>query len=52
LEHLARGLQTAFLIPGSTGITATNLAVMIAWGAAALLVAIRTFRGTIASGGG
>ncbi len=53
LEHLARGLQTAFLIPGSTGITATNLAVMIAWGAAALLVAIRTFRWEpLASGGG
>jgi ABC-2 type transport system permease protein len=53
LEHLARGLQTAFLLPGSNGITLTNLGVMIAWGAAGLLVAIRTFKWEpLASGGG
>jgi len=44
LEHLARGLQTAFLLPGSTGITAANLGVITAWGAGGLLVAVRTFR--------
>lgn len=44
LEHFARGLQTCFLLPGSTGITAANLAVLIAWGAAALLIAIKTFQ--------
>ena len=44
LEHLARGLQTAFLTPGSTGITAANLAVIAAWGLGGLLVAVRTFR--------
>jgi hypothetical protein len=44
LEHLAKGLQTCFLLPGSTGITAANLAVLIAWGAAALLTAIKTFQ--------
>ena len=44
LEHLARGLQLAFLVPGSTGLTGTNLAVLVAWGAVGLLVAIRTFR--------
>jgi ABC-2 type transport system permease protein len=44
LEHLARGLQLAFLVPGSTGLTGTNLAVLVAWGVVGLLVAIRTFR--------
>ncbi len=44
LEHLARGLQTAFLVPGSTGITVANVGVLVAWGAAGLLVAVRTFR--------
>jgi len=44
LEHLARGLQTAFLVPGSTGITATNLGSTAAWGALGLVIAVRTFR--------
>ena len=44
LEHLARGLQTAFLVPGSTGLTAANLGILAAWGAAGLAVAARTFR--------
>jgi len=52
LEHLARGLQTAFLIPGSTGITAANLGVLAAWGAAGLLVAARTFRWEPLAAGG
>ncbi len=43
LEHLARGLQTAFLVPGSTGITAANVGVIAAWGVGGLLVARRTF---------
>ena len=33
LEHLARGLQQAFAVPGSTGITGIDLAVITAWGA-------------------
>jgi ABC-2 type transport system permease protein len=44
LEHLARGLQTAFLVHGSTGITAADLAVIAAWGIAGLIIAARTFR--------
>jgi ABC-2 type transport system permease protein len=44
LEHVARGLQTAFLVPGSTGITAANLGVIAAWGIGGLFVAVRTFR--------
>jgi len=44
LEHVAHGLQTAFLVPGSTGITAIDLGVLTAWCAAGLLVAMRTFR--------
>lgn len=44
LEHLARGLQSAFLVPGSTGITGVDLGVMAGWGVAALIVAVRTFR--------
>jgi ABC-2 type transport system permease protein len=53
LEHLARGLQTAFLVPGSTGITAVNLGVLAAWGAGGLVVAMRTFRWEpLATGGG
>jgi len=44
LEHIARGLQTAFVVPGSTGITASNVAVIGAWGIAGLVVAVRTFR--------
>lgn len=44
LEHVARGLQTAFLVPGSTGVTAVDLSVLAAWCAAGLLVALRTFQ--------
>ena len=44
LEHLARGLQQAFAVPGSTGITATDLAALAAWGAAGLGAALASFR--------
>jgi ABC-2 type transport system permease protein len=44
LEHLTKGLQTAFLVPGSTGITANDIGVLVIWGAAGLLFAIRHFR--------
>ena len=44
LEHMARGLQVAFLVPGSTGVTWTDLGVMVAWGVAGLVVAMATFR--------
>lgn len=44
LEHLAQGLRTAFLVPGSTGITAANLGALLTWGVAGLIVALRTFR--------
>jgi ABC-2 type transport system permease protein len=52
LEHLARGLQTAFLVPGSTGITDVNVGVIAAWGAAALVFAVRTFRWEPMAAGG
>ncbi len=44
LEHLARGLQQAFAVPGSTGITAIDLAALAAWGAAGLTAALIGFR--------
>ncbi len=44
LEHMARGLQVAFLVAGSTGVTWTDLGVMVAWGVFGLVVAITTFR--------
>lgn len=44
LEHLARGLQAGFLVPGSTGITLVDLGVMAAWGVIGLVVAVGTFR--------
>ncbi len=44
LEHLARGLQRAFAVQGSTGITAVDLAALVAWGAAGLIVSLVTFR--------
>ena len=44
LEHLARGLQQAFAVPGSTGITIPDLAVILAWGAAGIAVALVSFR--------
>jgi len=44
LEHLARGLQQAFAVPGSTGITAIDLAALAGWGAAGLGAALASFR--------
>ena len=44
LEHLARGLQSGILIPGSTGITWGDFGIMALWGAVGLVVAVRTFR--------
>jgi len=52
LEHLARGVQTAFLGPGSTGITAADLGAIAAWGVVSLLVAVRTFRWEPLAAGG
>ncbi len=53
LEHLARGLQTGFLVPGSTGITLDDLGILAIWGAAGFLIAVRTFRWeSLATGGG
>jgi len=52
LEHMARGLQTAFLVPGATGVTGTDLGVMLLWGVAGLVVAVWSFRWEpLASGG-
>lgn len=42
LAHLADGLQ-ASLVGHSSGLDATNVAVLAAWGAAALIVAVRSF---------
>lgn len=44
LEHVADGLQTAFLSSGSTGITLSHVAVIGVWGVAGLVVALRTFQ--------
>ena len=44
LEHVARGLQQAFAVPGSTGITAIDLAALAAWGAAGIVTALVSFR--------
>ena len=44
LEHMARGLQVAFLVPGSTGVTWTDVGVMVVWGVFGLVVAMATFR--------
>jgi ABC-2 type transport system permease protein len=53
LEHMARGLQGGFLVPGSTGVTLIDLGVMAAWGVAGLAIAIWTFRWEpLASGAG
>jgi hypothetical protein len=41
---LTRGLQTAFMVPRSTGITTANLGVILAWGVAGLVLAMLTFR--------
>jgi hypothetical protein len=42
LAHLADGLQ-ASLVSHSSGLDATNVAVLAAWGAGALVVAVRRF---------
>jgi ABC-2 type transport system permease protein len=44
LEHAARGLQSAFLLKGSTGINALDIGVLVAWAALGLLVATRNFK--------
>jgi ABC-2 type transport system permease protein len=44
LEHAARGLQSAFLEKGSTGINGLDIGVLVAWTAVALLVASRNFK--------
>ncbi len=44
LEHLARGLQSAILVPGSTGLTWGDVGIMALWGIVGLAVAVRTFR--------
>lgn len=44
LEHLAHGLRAALSAPSSAGITAQDVGVLVAWGAAGTLVALRTFR--------
>ncbi|HUY63852.1 MAG TPA: ABC transporter permease [Acidimicrobiales bacterium] len=44
LAHLARGMQAAFLVPGSTGISAEHLGVLAAWGMGGLVAAVRSFR--------
>ena len=51
LEHLAHGLQTAFLVPGSTGLNLTNLEVLVAWGVGGLVVAMRSFKWEPLAGG-
>jgi ABC-type multidrug transport system permease subunit len=44
LEHLARGLQSAFVIPGSTGLSVQNIGVLAGWGIAGIIAALFTFR--------
>jgi len=44
LEQLARGLQQAFAVPGSTGVTAIDLAVITAWSAVGIAAALAGFR--------
>jgi ABC-2 type transport system permease protein len=44
LEHLAQGLQSAFVIPGSTGISTLNVGVLAVWGAGGIVAALVTFR--------
>jgi ABC-2 type transport system permease protein len=43
LEHLAQGLQAAFVIPGSTGISTLNVGVLAVWGTASIVAALFTF---------
>ncbi len=42
LAHLADGLQTS-LVARSSSLDATNMAILVAWGIGALVVAVRTF---------
>jgi ABC-type multidrug transport system permease subunit len=44
LEHAARGLQSAFLLKGSTGIDELDVGVLIAWAVFGLVFASRNFR--------
>jgi len=44
LEHAARGLQSAFLLKGSTGLNGVDVGVLVAWTAFGLLVASRNFK--------
>lgn len=44
LEHLAHGLQVAFVVPGSTGLSFQNIGVLVGWGVAGLVAALLTFR--------
>jgi ABC-2 type transport system permease protein len=44
LEHLAHGLQSAFMVPNSSGISLDDLGVIALWGLGGLVVALRTFR--------
>lgn len=52
LEHMTRGLQTAFLVANATGVTWIDLGVMVAWGVAGLVVATLTFRWEPLANGG
>ena len=44
LAHLAEGLQRCFLPHAGSALDGTNVAVLAAWGVAALVLAVRTFR--------
>jgi ABC-2 type transport system permease protein len=44
LEHTARGLQSAFLLKGSTGIDGLDIGVLVAWAVFGLVFASRNFR--------
>lgn len=43
LEHLATGLRRAFTVSSSTGLTVGDIGVLVLWGLAGMLVAVRTF---------
>lgn len=44
LEHVAHGLQTAFLVHASTGVSAMDIGILAAWAVVGIVVAARTFR--------
>jgi len=44
LEHLAKGLRTAFVARASTGIAAEDIGVLALWGVIGIATAIRTFQ--------